>query len=273
MFEKAEKIAYIYVAPVFYFFGLLGSLANLIILQDSKFNGKIYVYLRGLSLSDLCFLSLIIPFLTFRVQANENVFHSHHYNFVFYESKLQEAFINGFSSTSVFLVVCMTLDRYYIILICIVVMSVLSIFLRYFAICEPILYSNFKKQSNPIIEVLGCFFIGLLIHIPYCFTSSIKGPKCYFNTSYCNYTAVIHKGLYESPLWNTYVILCQLLIRFVPAILLVILNVLIIKGFNSSLNRKKKLLCGPKRKLSSLKRNASKLLTKSSSFFNKRDLP
>ena len=59
MFEKAEKIAYIYVAPVFYFFGLFGSLANLIILQDQKFNGKIYVYLRGLSLSDLCFLSLI----------------------------------------------------------------------------------------------------------------------------------------------------------------------------------------------------------------------
>lgn len=119
MFEKAEKIAYIYVAPVFYFFGLFGSLANLIILQDQKFNGKIYVYLRGLSLSDLCFLSLIIPFLTFRVQANENVFHSHHYNFVFYESKLQEAFINGFSTTSVFLVVCMKLDRYLHYLLCI----------------------------------------------------------------------------------------------------------------------------------------------------------
>lgn len=118
MFEKAEKIAYIYVAPVFYFFGLFGSLANLIILQDQKFNGKIYVYLRGLSLSDLCFLSLIIPFLTFRVQANENVFHSHHYNFVFYESKLQEAFINGFSTTSVFLVVCMTLDRYLLCITC-----------------------------------------------------------------------------------------------------------------------------------------------------------
>ena len=146
--------------------------------------------------------------------------------------------------------------------------------LRYFAICQPILYSNSKKRSNPIIEVLGSFFTGLLIHIPYCFTSSIKGPKCYFsNESYCNYTAVIHQGLYESSLWKTYVILCQLLIRFVPAILLITLNVLIIKGFNSSLNRKKKLLCGPKRKLSSLKRNASKLLTKPSSFFNKRDLP
>ena len=128
MFEEAEKIAYFYVSPVFYFFGLSGSLANLFILQDSKkFNGKIYAYLRGLSFSDLCFITLVVPFLTFRVQANENVFHSHHYNFVFYESKLQEAFINGFSSTSVFLVVCMTLDRYYIILICIVVMSVLSI--------------------------------------------------------------------------------------------------------------------------------------------------
>ena len=139
MFEKAEKIAYIYVAPVFYFFGLFGSLANLIILQDQKFNGKIYVYLRGLSLSDLCFLSLIIPFLTFRVQANENVFHSHHYNFVFYESKLQEAFINGFSTTSVFLVVCMTLDRYLHYLLCITCymsvlcyMSVWSIFFFFF---------------------------------------------------------------------------------------------------------------------------------------------
>ena len=124
MFEEAEKIAYFYVSPVFYFFGLSGSLANLFILQDGKkFNGKIYAYLRGLSLSDLCFITLVIPFLTFRVQANERILHTHHYNYVFYVSKLQGPFINGFSSTSVFLVVCMTLDRYvfsYItVLICI----------------------------------------------------------------------------------------------------------------------------------------------------------
>ena len=48
MNEKAvEGIAYIYVAPVLYFLGLFGCLANLITLQNKKFRGKLYIYLRG----------------------------------------------------------------------------------------------------------------------------------------------------------------------------------------------------------------------------------
>ena len=111
MLEKAEKIAYIYVAPILYFLGLLGCIANLITLQNKKFRGKLYVYLRGLSLSDLCFITFTIPLLTFRVQSNEDICHTDHENFVFYQSKIELVLINGFSSTSVFIVVCMTLDR------------------------------------------------------------------------------------------------------------------------------------------------------------------
>ena len=147
------------------------------------------------------------------------------------------------------------------------------LYFRYFAICHPIMYSNSKRKSNPLHEVLGCFFIGILIHTPYCFTSQIEATDYVLNNkTFCNYTSVTYKGLNESMLWITYVILCQLLIRFLPAILLITLNVFIIRGFNSSLVRKKKLL-RPKRKLTSLKRSASKLLRKSSSFFNKRDVP
>ena len=111
MYEKAEKIAYIYVAPLLYFLGLWGCLANLITLQNKKFRGKLYIYLRGLSLSDLCFITFTIPLLTFRVQEHENKIHTDHYNFVFYQSKIESVLVNGFSSASVFIIVCMTLDR------------------------------------------------------------------------------------------------------------------------------------------------------------------
>ena len=52
--------AYTYWAPVLYFLGLAGSVASLVTLQSSKFSARIYVYLRALALSDLCFLSFAI---------------------------------------------------------------------------------------------------------------------------------------------------------------------------------------------------------------------
>ena len=115
---------------------------------------------------------------------------------------------------------------------------------------------------------MGSFIIGTLIHLPYSFTSEIKAKQCLFD-GICFYEAVIHKGLSESIIWKTYIVLCQLLIRFIPAVLLIILNILIIKAFNLSLDRKKKLLSG--RKISSIKRSASKLLKKPSQIFSKTD--
>ena len=44
---EAERVAYLYVAPVILAVGLFGSAANLLVLSDKKrFDGRLFVYLR-----------------------------------------------------------------------------------------------------------------------------------------------------------------------------------------------------------------------------------
>ena len=63
---------------------------------------------------------------------------------------------------------------------------------------------------------------------------------------FSDYTCVYHRKenieVTESPIWRVYVILTEILCRIGPCIILVILNLLMIHGFRTSLQRKKKLV-------------------------------
>jgi hypothetical protein len=107
--------AYTYWAPVLYFLGLAGSIASLVTLQSSKFSARIYVYLRALALSDLFFLSFAISNCTRtfhdEIRDTPNKYDESEHSVAFYHLS-EIPIINGFLSTSVFIVVCMTMDRY-----------------------------------------------------------------------------------------------------------------------------------------------------------------
>ena len=51
----AEKVAYLYVAPVILTVGILGSAANLLVLSNKRrFDGRLYVYLRVRDMNTWC---------------------------------------------------------------------------------------------------------------------------------------------------------------------------------------------------------------------------
>ena len=66
----------------------------------------------------------------------------------------------------------------------------------------------------------------------------------------------------DTHVWMAYKIICELITRFGPTLLLVILNVAIIRNFNLSVQRKKKL-----RANHFIQRSASKLMDRPSKFF------
>ena len=66
----------------------------------------------------------------------------------------------------------------------------------------------------------------------------------------------------DTHIWMAYKIICELITRFGPTLLLVILNVAIIRNFNLSVQRKKKL-----RANHFIQRSASKLMDRPSKFF------
>ena len=106
--------AYTYFAPWSYILGIGGSIASLVTLQSSKFSARIYVYLRALALSDLAFLAFAIGNCTRRwheeLRDTPNKYNESEYSVAWYDL-CEIPIINGFLSTSVFIVVCMTMDR------------------------------------------------------------------------------------------------------------------------------------------------------------------
>ncbi len=85
---------------------------SLITLSHKKFSGRLYVYLMALSVADLAFLVFAISIFT-------NVLNSHSdldvtkdsYVAFYYRVHFETPIANGFLAASVFIIVCMTLDR------------------------------------------------------------------------------------------------------------------------------------------------------------------
>ena len=126
-------------------------------------------------------------------------------------------------------------------------------FFSYYAICHPLEYTKSRKYINPRIYVLISFFCGLVMHIPHCFEKTVEAvdcvelvgnntknniPQCWcFNTTkenlVCSYFGHNIEGLHDTIIWKTYVVLCELMVRFGPALLLIGLNVAMIRHFNN----------------------------------------
>ena len=51
-----QLVGYLFIAPIFFLMGVIGSVINLIVLSGPGFNSHLYFYLRALSVSDLSFL-------------------------------------------------------------------------------------------------------------------------------------------------------------------------------------------------------------------------
>ena len=56
-------VCYLFIWPIFMFFGFVGSLATIIILSSSKFNTTTFYYLKALSVSDLMYLLSAVGYL------------------------------------------------------------------------------------------------------------------------------------------------------------------------------------------------------------------
>ena len=57
----------------------------------------------------------------------------------------------------------------------------------------------------------------------------------------CYYESSVSGNVGESPMWLAYVVLCELAMRVLPCLLLVVLNFLMVRDFNVSMRRRKKL--------------------------------
>ena len=92
---------------------MTGCIASLITLSHKKFSGRLYVYLMALSIADLAFLVFAVSIFVNKLSKYE-VESDGDDNYVafYYRVHFELPIANSFLAASVFIIVCMTLDRY-----------------------------------------------------------------------------------------------------------------------------------------------------------------
>ena len=226
--------------------GIVGNLLSLIVLNRPNLSRVLYVYLRGLAVSNLCVLLAAIPALldiSYGLPGG-------HYLIAFYQAHLKLPLINIFMASSVYIILCMTFNRF-----C--------------SIWKPDFFRRFHTLRNAVISISLCFIFGILIHIPLCFQNfiveremlnlTIKDetnnetwskvengtrklpeikPK---NRTEIFYESAEYEQVAESDIFKIYLVVSEIFLRIGPIIVLIILNPLIIIKFRE-ISRKKDLL-------------------------------
>lgn len=230
--------------------GIVGNLLSLIVLNRPKLSRVLYVYLRGLAVSNLCVLLAAIPALldiSYGLPGG-------HYLIAFYQAYLKLPLINTFMASSVYIILCMTFNRF-----C--------------SIWKPDFFRRFHTLRNAVISISLCFIFGISIHIPLCFQNYIveremlnqtiknetnnetwsnvediteNGTRQLPETEPENRTEIFYESaeyelVAESDIFKIYLVVSEIFLRIGPIIVLIILNPLIIIKFRE-ISRKKDLL-------------------------------
>ena len=226
--------------------GIVGNLLSLIVLNRPNLSRVLYVYLRGLAVSNLCVLLVAIPALldiSYGLPGG-------HYLTAFYQAYLKLPLINTFMASSVYIILCMTFNRF-----C--------------SIWKPDFFRRFHTLENAVISISFCFIFGVVLHIPLCFQNFII-ERDRLNLTTLNqlenetwiptgnmtesrtengsrtetlmfYLSAEYEPVAESDIFKLYLIVSEIFLRIGPIIVLIILNPLIIIKFRE-ISRKKDLL-------------------------------
>lgn len=208
-----RRIAYSVVAPTIVGIGILGNILNLFVLTRSFLKGGTRIFLLGLAVSDLSVMITVIP-MVIRL----NRIHGSSYSSAFFHAHLEILLTNIFIATSVFTVVCLTIERY-------------------LSVCYPLLFRNVHTRKNAKKYVISCYLIGFVVSIPLICLKVVCKKK---QTDDCElWDFQENKEATSTIYWNIYLWISEVLVRFGPCIVLATLNILIIKKFRQIAAKRK----------------------------------
>lgn len=214
--ETINYVAYNIIAFIIVSVGIVGNILNLVVLSRPKLKGVMYVYLLGLALSNLCVLITAIPAL---VDIAGNMDSRHSRATTFFQAHLEIPLLNSFMAASVYIIICMTVNRY-------------------ISIYKPTHFQRFHTFKNAYIAIFFSFVGGGVLHIPlgFAYVVSEDCDEREYNssatTTECEYSAVPNDAIADHVLFRVYLWVSEALLRLLPIITLTILNILIIVRFH-----------------------------------------
>ncbi|CAM1324283.1 Uncharacterised protein g8630 [Pycnogonum litorale] len=213
-----KAYAYRMIAPIVIGVGILGNILNLIVLTRPNLKGVTYIYLQWLSISDLLALVFAIPLI-----ARITGVHLKSYYFAIYHAYFELALLNLFLSTSVFIVICVTVDRF-------------------FSICLPTKYKDIHTPKRSRIAVILSFVSAILLYIPIVFRKEIIPLNN--NSSTPQYTVQDKANVVNNEAYRTYILIRECVCRFCPLIILAVLNASIIICFRRVVKKRERMFSG-----------------------------
>lgn len=208
-------IAYSVVAPVIVGIGILGNILNLFVLTRPFLKGGTRVFLTALAISDLGVMLSAIP-MVFRL----NNSHGTTISSAFYHAHIEIFLTNIFIGSSVFIVVCLTVERY-------------------FSVCLPTVFRSVHTKRNAKKAIFGSFLTSIIVGIP---LTTLKIVCVNNKSSNCTKFSIQENTIITDTIyWNIYLLISECIVRIGPFFVVATLNVLIIKKFRV-ISAKRKLL-------------------------------
>jgi len=199
-----------------------------VVLTRPNLKGVMYVYLLGLAVSNLCVLVTALPAL---FDIAKGLGDSGDYTMAFYQAHLELPLINAFMASSVYIIICMTVNRY-------------------ISIYRPTHFQRIHTHKNAKISIAASFLGGIVLHIPLCFQNTVVCRRLAEDDDHstaggahnnCHWKSVENELNRESFLFRAYLVVSEILLRFGPIITLAILNALIIYRFQKIAKKRQRL--------------------------------
>ncbi len=134
-----NHVAYNYVALFIVAIGIFGNLLNIIVLRRPKLKGVMYVYLLGLAVSNLAVLVIAVPAVLSLTAPSCTP----NYATAYFYAHLMMPLLNGFMAWSVYIIICMTVNRY------------ISIYM-------PTYFQRIHTFKNAYVAIF-CSFLGTIV--------------------------------------------------------------------------------------------------------------
>ena len=219
--DYIKWIAYSVIAYVIVGVGILGNLASLVVLTRPNLKGVMYVYLLGLAVSNLCVMITAVPAL-FDISHGLG---GGHYTTAFFTAHLMFPLINSFMASSVYIIICMTVNRY-------------------ISIYKPTDFQRLHTLKNARVSISLSFFFGIVFHIPLCFQNKVErhcpsanetlfiiGDAGEEPSQQCVWRSNENFLVSENNVFKCYLWISETFLRVGPIVTLAILNILIIHKF------------------------------------------
>nr|CAD7446342.1 unnamed protein product [Timema bartmani] len=203
--------------PLIIVSGLLGNILNLAVLTRPALRGVTYVYLSGLAIADLGVMLCVVP-MVMRLNRCPSLT----YAAAFFHAHAELVATNSCMAASIFIVVCLTIDRY-------------------ISVCLPTKFRSVHTRRNARIAIATSYALAVAISCPLTALKSVcvidPGPQGAPLPLYAfqENTPVTHSTSWLMYLWTS-----ETAVRFGPAVILATLNLLIICKFRNLKSKRKR---------------------------------